>query len=292
MALLDKITAFYKKYPALVVALAVVVLLPIIAFAFVTPAQAGTRTLCKYGHTIKEETHWTIVFRWNADETGIKVKTTICDKHKKLEALWKKAREEQKKGNLKKALDLFKQIQATDPKFNSIDIVVADLESAIESGDTAGGGNAGGGVSDPGGDQPGETPTFSGEITSLFPTSIDGYKQVNNAPGKLTASRMYAPIGDAHPAVSLLTIQLDQRNNEKAAEAYLNSDVKTYYAADPRNTNLNGISAYFGNDGQASMLAYHSNGVVFQIEIRPKSGPPDKMYDESVSVAGTMYPVK
>ena len=295
MLLIEKITEFYKKYPALVIALAIVVILPLLTFAIMTPAKAGTRMLCKYGHSIKDDTHWTLVFRWNADDVLIKVKTTICLKHKKLEALWDKARKAQKKGDLNKALELYKQIQAADPSFKQIDIVVADVESAISGGGGVAGGSSGGssgGDTTGPGDQPGQTPEFSGDITSLFPSSIEGYKQVRSAPGKLTASRLYAPVGGAHPTVSLLTIQFDQTYNEKAAEQFIINDVKTYYAADPRNTNLNGLKAYFGTDGQACMLAYHANGVVFEIEIRPKSDPPKDMYDEAVAVASSMFPIK
>jgi hypothetical protein len=284
MGLLEKIQQFYKKYPILVIAIAVVVALPLLGFAVATPVRVGIKTLCKYGHVVKDDTYTTVVFRWNADDASVTTKTTICDKHQKLEALWDKARKAQKEGNKKKALDIFRMIQASDPNFRNIEIVVGELEGQTgdTGGDTAGGGTSG---DSPGDGTPGTQPEFSGDITSLFPTSLDGYTMVNNSPGRLEASRMYVSDPAKHPKVQLLTIVINQLNTEEMAEEFINNEIKTYYGADPRATTVNGVKAYFGTDNELAMLAYHINGIVFEIEMRPSSGPPKDLFDDTVGVA-------
>lgn len=271
-----------RKFRILIIVLIIILALPATAFATFTRVEIGTKYVCKYGgQTVKSNTRKVIVARWNASKYRARTVKTVCSKHKKLEALYRKAKEALKKGDLALAKKLFEEIKRVDPKFGQVLIELAALEDQSATGGGTGG-ETGGGSS------PGETPIFSGDLSSLLPDNLQGYTMVSEDLGALSASRQYR--SDANPKVILLTISVQQLITEDAANDWIDRNSKVYYAADPRSTQVQGTSAYFGTDGKEfAILAYQINGIVFELEMLASSGTaPRDLYNDIVAVGSSV----
>lgn len=288
MSFFNKILGFIKRERVLSAAIAAILILPLVVFGASTFVKAGTKTICKYSHVIKDDTATKWVFRWTADSYKVTEKKTICGKHKKLEAMWEKAKEAKKKGDYRKASDILKTIRAADPTFHQVEEELAVVAGLLnESPPPA----APGGSQPPPGETPpnGEDPTYSGDLNGLFPSSLAGYKQVGNTNSGMNASRVYESDKAVHPNVSLLTIQLDSAGSESGANNYIDSEVKSYYAADSRSASIEGLTAYFGTDGRRlAILAYQIGGVVFTLEMETATGAPKDLYDDIVALAANV----
>lgn len=272
-----------RKYRILIIILIIVLALPASAFAAFTRVETGTKYICKYGgQVVKSNTHKIIVARWNADKYQAKTIKTVCAKHKKLEALYRKAKEALKKGDLALAKKLFEEIKRIDPKFGQVLIELAAIEDQIAGGGTTGE------TGSPGGESPGEEPIFSGDLSSLLPKNLEGYTMISEDLGKLSASRQFE--SNVNPKVKLLTVSVHQLVTEGAANDWINRNSKVYYAADSRSAQVQGTSAYFGTDGKEfAILAYQINGVVFELEMLVSGGtaPPD-LYNDIVAVGSSV----
>lgn len=294
-----------RKYRVLIITLVIVLALPVTAFATFTRVETGTKYVCKYGgQVVKSNTHKTIVARWNAAKYQAKTVKTVCSKHKKLEALYRKAKEALRKGDLALAKKLFEEIKRIDPKFGQVLIELAAIEDQLAAGGGAtgtpggtpgspGGTSPGGGGSrdtpgSPGDTSPGGTPIFSGDLSSLLPTNLQGYTMISEDLGALSASRQFR--SDTHPKVVLLTISAHQLMTEEAANDWIDRNSKFDYAADSRSAQVQGTSAYFGTDGKEfAILAYQINGVVFELEMLAKSGTaPRDLYSDIVAVGSSV----
>lgn len=287
MTLLTRILEFVRRERALTGIIAAILISPLIFFAAVAPVKTGTKTVCKYKHTIQDDTGTKWVVRWTAGSYKVTVKKTTCEKHKYLETLWAKEQAAKKKGDYKKAESILNTIRVADPLFPGLLEEIAEVSELAGESPPAG---------TPGGDQPGSTdnppsdgdqpPGYSGDLTVLFPSSLAGYQQISSSTSGLNASRLYSSDQAVHPRVSMLTIQLDQTGSESDADTFVNKEIKNYYAADPRSASVNGLTAYFGTDNQRlAVLAYKLGGIVFTLEMQTAGGAPKDLYDEIVELA-------
>lgn len=297
-----------EKYRIVIISLIIIFALPTITYATFTKVNTGTKVICKYsGHIILDSVKKKTVFRWTASQYRVRSYQDICPLHKRLEALYAKAKEAERVGDLAKARSIFQSIKRADPNFKQVIIELAVVEDAIRTGKplpgTPGSPFAPVSPGSPGGTSPGgipgspdstrggtdtlpggQTPVFSGELASLFPKSLAGYTPVTDSFGQLLATRQYK--AENNSRVYLLVISIRQLMTDKAAEDWIKNNTKWYYAADARNADVSGVSGYFGTDGkQFAVLAYQINGIVFEIEMLASSGVhPRDLYSEIVAV--------
>ncbi|HEY3374119.1 MAG TPA: hypothetical protein VGK02_03535 [Candidatus Aquicultor sp.] len=261
MSAFEKAAKLYREYPILVIAIAIVLILPLVVFGMFTNVETGTKTICKYNHVIKDRSKTITVFRWNTGKYKVAIRRTVCTKHKDVEILKQKIKESRKRGDKEQA--------------NALNRLLESANAAVSS--TQNKGISGG--------KDGKSPFYSGDLIVLFPSRIRGYKMVSETAGPITANRMYSPESGAHPEIQQLTIALNQLNTEEEAKKSIEQNIKPYYAADGKNTSVNNAEAYFGTDGQDyAVLAYQINGVVFNIEILSKNGSPKDLYDDIIEV--------
>jgi len=283
VTLITGILKFVRRERVLTAIIAVVVILPLLVFALITPVKTGTETVCKYKHLIDDGTYTKWVFRWNAGSYNVDVKESTCQKHKYLERLWAKEKAAKKKGDYKKAASILQTIKVTDPSFPGLNKEIADV--GVLAGGSSPGSQPGGTPSNPppAEDQP---PGYSGDLNGLFPSSLAGYTQISSSSSGLNASRLYQSNVAVHPKVSLLTIQLDQAGSEAEAGEFINTQIKTYYAADQRTPQINGQTAFFGTDSQKlAVLAYKVGGVVVMLEMQSTGGAPKDLYGDLVELS-------
>lgn len=291
-----------QKYRVVIISLIIIFALPTIAYATFTKVNTGTRVTCIYGgHTILDKVKRITVFRWTADQYRVKSFKSVCPLHKRLEALYEKAKEAEMTGDLAKARSIFKSIKRADPNFKQVIIELAAVEDAITTGKplpgTPGspsppGSSPGAPDTTPGGRDTspgGQTPVFSGDLASLFPKSLPGYTKISQEAGSLLATQQYRP--NDNPRVYLLVIAIRQLMTDRDAQQWINNHSKWYYAADARDADVSGVEGYFGTDGkQFAILAYQINGIVFEIEMMASSGVrPRDLYSEIIAV-GTRVP--
>jgi hypothetical protein len=255
--------------------------MPLSVFAVAAPVRTGTKTMCSYNHVVKDDTRTVLVWRWTAEDYKVTTKKTICDKHRKLESLYLQARKAADKKDYKRAKQLIKEIKAADPNFQPGNI--AAFEAEIAAGGSSPGGTPG---TTPGTTPDGTTPDYSGALTGLFPASLPGYTQVEDAPGELSASRMYTADATAHPNVALLTIQFSRAGNTATVTNYINRYVKEYYTANAKTLQVRGQTGYFGTDGaDLAILAYPVSGVVVELEMYANDGNGASLYDTLVDLS-------
>lgn len=297
-----------QKYRVVIISLIIIFALPTITYATFTRVDTGTKVICKYsGHIILDKVKRVTVFRWTASQYRVKSYTDVCPLHKRLEALYEKAKEAEIAGDLAKARSIFKSIKRADPNFKQVIIELAVVEDAIRTGkplpSTPGspgtpgspsppGSTPGAPDTTPGGRETtpgGQTPVFSGDLASLFPKSLPGYTKVSQDVGPLLATQQYR--SNDNPRVYLLVVSIRQLMTDKEAEQWINAHPKWYYAADARDADVSGVKGYFGTDGkQFAVLAYQINGIVFEIEMMASSGvSPRDLYSEIIAV-GTRVP--
>lgn len=270
-----------RRNPYMIVFLILLVLLPVTVFAVAAPVQNGTRIMCRYNHVIKDApTIW--VWRWTAGDYKVTTKTTICAKHKRLEALYLQARKAADKKDYKTAKKLLVEIKATDPAFQAGN--VAALAAEVDPSGSLNSGTPGTAPGTTPGN--GSTPNYSGDLAGLFPDKLSGYTQVNNSPGTLSVSRMYTADAKAHPNVAYLTIQFSRAGSEATVTDYIRRYVKAYYAANAKSLKIKGKDAYFGTDGaDLAILAYPVSGVVVELEMSALDGKGQNLYDTLIDLS-------
>lgn len=281
---LTRISNMWKQNPYLASFAAIILIAPLLVFSFAPPTRTGTKTQCKYNHLIEDDTHIRLVWRWQIDENEVKNVKSICDRHKKLEALLWQAKSAKTHKDTERAERLVNEIKKIDPTFRPAE-VAAVIGAPAPAGTTPAGETpppAAPGETAP----PGEKPVFSGELTAVFPKTLAGYDLINDSPGSISASRMYKADANAHPKVDLLTIQASQTGTDASAEAYIANNIKSYYAALGKAVTINGANGYFGTDGGSlAILAYPVKGVLIELEMSAAGGSADGLYDDLIELS-------
>jgi hypothetical protein len=258
MSFISKLYMVFKNNTVIFIVATLFLILPLAAFALFTTVETGTRAICSYGHTIKDDSKTIIVFRWNASKYGVSTGRTVCGPHRDIKTL------EAKIDDAKKRMDS-KQVKALTKLLESTRIAVTRVNNYTETdGNIGGKGNS--------------ERYYSGDLISLIPNEINGYKMLSQSPGAITASRTYEPVAKGNSNIQMMTIALNQQNNEDDAIKSIDETIKTYYAANGTDTMVNNAKAYFGTDDQDhAILTYQINGVVFSIEMTVKTGSPGSL---------------
>jgi hypothetical protein len=216
---------------------------------------------------------------------GVQARTAHTEQVR-LESLLQQARDAKLRGDIGRALQLITQIEKADPTFKPVAVaqVAAGLTQA--NGEAAGisPGASQGATPVPGSSS--KNPVYSGELTGLFPKSLDGYALINDSPGSLSASRLYKADRQAHPKVALLTVQFTRAGSDAAVAAYIAKNIKGYYGVGGKTLEVKGLPAYFGSDGgELAILAYPSSGIVVELEMSVATGSPGDLYDDLVALS-------
>lgn len=285
---MDKILQFARRERALVIALLVILVLPLMGFALLAPVKTGRTVLCKYKHTLVKDVDTKWVLRWTADDYGIDTVKIVCGKHKRLEKMWADAESKKKNGDYAGALSVLKAIQAADPAYPGLTDELAAVADSAGQDAPPGTDNGGENTAPPADTTPGgdTDPVYSGELDGFFPASLNGYTLIGATKGSMSANRVYGSDLSVHPKVASLTIQLDQAGSDDLAEQEINKDIKSYYAANGKTESIDGTQVYFGTDNhQLAVAVYHIGGVIFLIEMRSAGPPPTELFEELMAIA-------
>lgn len=265
-------------YRNILVALIILLAIPATAFAALTRVEVGTKYVCKYGgQVVRSNTREIIVFRWNADRYKVRKVKTVCAKHKRLEALYRQAREALKKGDLAQAKKLFEEIKRVDPEFKDIQTQLSQIASQ-EAGTSPGG--------TPGGGTPDSTPTPI-DPGALLPAALTGYSTGKVEKGADYAKCSYLPADTTRVQSLLITVHV--LANFPEAQGFIDRVDKVAFPLDAENTTVNGYAAYFGTDGSTyATLAWAKDRIVFELTMHSATGNPAELFPDITTLADSL----
>lgn len=291
-------------YRRILIALIILIAIPATAFATLTRVEIGTKYVCKYGkQVVRSNTREITVFRWNADQYKVNKIKTVCARHKRLEALYRKAREALKNGDLAQAKKLFEEIKRVDPEFRDIQTQlsqIASQEGGTSSGGTAGGGTPGGsspgggapgggspGGGERGGGSPGDGTSPSIDPVSLLPASLAGYSTGTVESGADYAKCSYLPSDTTRVQSLLITVRVLASFTE--AQGFVDRVDRVAFPLDAQDTTVNGYAAYFGTDGRTyATLAWAKDRVVYELTMHSATGNPAELFSDITTLADSL----
>lgn len=252
---------------------AICVLVPAAGVAAFTRVKTGTRVVCKYKHTIREDITTAIVPRWKAADYGIRTTTITCSKHKRLEKLRAEAMAALKKGDTATAKKLFQEIKRIDPTFadvnTQLDRIDAIIGSPVSPGTPA---------------TPANPPAV--DLKTLLPASLGGFKTGEIDAGEGYASRNYRP--DSQATMQSLQATVHAAGTQNGAEQFITRVDRAVFTKNAKETTVNGYSAYFGTDGVTyATLAWAKGAIVYELQAHSTAGNPAGLENELVSVAAS-----
>lgn len=249
-----------KRFRIPLVVLAVLIILAGAGIASFTRVKTGSRLLCKYDHVIKENISWSRVPRWATKDYGIRVTTTTCSEHKRLEKLREQALEALKKGDTAGAKKLFQEIKAEDPVFLDVNTQLDRIDEAQNTGTPGTPGTPG-------------VPAPDIDLVSLLPASLSGFSAGKIDQGEGYAGRSYRPDDTERMQSFLATVH--NGGTLSGAEQFINRVDKVGFPQDARNTTVNGYAAYFGTDGVTyATLAWAKGVIVYELQAHASAGNP------------------
>ncbi len=237
--------------------------------------QTGERVMCTYGHEVSDSVRTIEVPSKDAAKYRVKEKTIVCDKHRKLEALYAQAQSALAAGDLTTAKEKLAAVVAGDAGFKSaasqLDAINAGKSPTSDKGSSGSGGTKNP-TSTP---DPGVTP--NGALAAWVPDAITGYTARKAANDALSVTRQYLPAGNAD--VVQLVISAEQFRTGADAQKALTSQVKQRYPKDAATFKVNGHDVYFGTDGRRfAVVGFTDASVMVAVEMAAvKSGSPDSL---------------
>lgn len=271
----------WQRYKIPIIAVLVVLIVLAGLFGTLTRVKAGTKTVCKYdGMVLKDNTYYIITFRWNASNYTVKIINGVCAKHKRLEALYKKAKKALKDNKLDEAAKIFQEIKAEDAGFLDINTELARIDEAQSSGG-AGGTTPG----DPGNNGNGGTnPPPPVDLAKLLPDNLEGYTASTIDQGADFADRGYTP--KSQKKVLALLVTVHKTSGQSASEQFVANVDKVGFPNDGRVTTVNGYAAYFGTDGRTyATLAWAKVNIVYEMQFHSATGNPVELFDDAINLA-------
>jgi hypothetical protein len=254
------------------VVVAVLLLVPAVRFGAFTTVTTGTRLLCKYHHTIRQNIYKKVVPRWSAAQYGIMTTTITCQKHIRLEKLRAQALAALKNGDTATAKKLFEEIKRIDPTF-------ADVNTQLDRIN-----NNAGVPANPANPNAPAVPAI--DLTTLLPASIDGYKSGEIDAGAGYATRNYRPSNQE--TVQSLQATVHALADQASAEQFITRVDRAGFAKNATETAINGYAAYFGTDGATyATLAWAKGAIVYEIQAHSSKGDPAGLEAEITALAAS-----
>lgn len=242
--------------------------------------RTGTRVVCSFDGAVVSEDIKTV--KVTGDEVGkyqVKTVTRLCDKHTKLEALYRQAQELIVKGDLKAAKEKLAQIVAVDAAYakakSQLDAIAANKKPAPDNLPPASGGSTPGTTTTNPPAKPGEGDTSnpSASLLKWAPDSIKGYKSTKALLDPLNITREYIP--ESSSPLSFVIVA-EQDKTSTGAKAALKRQVQQAYPEDSDTLKVNGHDAYFGTDGRRYAILGFTDGsvmVALEMSVSPDDNP-------------------
>ncbi len=243
--------------------------------------QSGTQVLCTYGEVVSEQIETLVVPQKEAGRYSVRTSTVVCDTHRKLEDLYRRAQEDIAAGDLKAARAKLDEVARLDPAFRN----AASQRDALGGGDDP---PPAVGPSTPSGTPSGGTTnTPAGPVVNLLkyvPDSIAGYAAQSVVPDVLSVSRIYYPTASGD--VVQLVIQAEQFKDAAQASDKIASDVKSAYPSAAATVKVGGRDAYFGTNARGYAVIGTSDGAAMVVfEMYSKSRRPEALRSTLTAVA-------
>lgn len=250
--------------------------------------RTGEKVVCTYGETVSSTVKTVSVPADKAAGYKVTVKTVVCSRHKRLEALYGQAQDQIGAGKLAEARATLTQVLKSDPAFRSalaqLNAINSGKKPAVDSsfvpGATVSGGNGG----QAGGGE-GQVPV--GPIASLMgfvPDVLEGYTASPAVADVYSIVREYTPKSSG--TVAGLVLSVEQYKNAESAAAAMARGVKRDYPASPGTVAVKSAKGYFGTDGRRfAVLAFNDGAVLVVIEGQASSGDPAALRGELSSLS-------
>jgi len=283
------------------------IILGVVYYFTSVPVEVGKKVVCRYGHTISDDTYILRVPKVFADRFKADKETTICAKHTKAEKLYAQAQKEIAAKKYSKAKKTLKEVEKIDPKFKKTKSQLSALSQASGSSGSTDGSSSGTSGSDTGSDTGGEgssgTPESDGtssggssdsggtspvpiDLPALLPqVDIPGYSKGTLLESGNSAQIDYVPKPDTRVKISSLLITVRNMDTADKAKNFINNTSKIAWPNDQKSLSIKGQQAYFGTNiyGYAN-LSWPSDVVVYEIQMLSAKATPEKLYDDLVKI--------
>lgn len=258
----------------------------ILGLFFPVSANEGTITRCYYGEVIKKEVSEIFVPWWMQNKYRVKTRWTLCSRHRKAEELYSTWRGLVRAGKKKEAQVYQERLEALvgsnwSPAKRVFGGSLSPSKSETTSGGTAPDKNksvepgsnspnnqsSGGGADDgtAGGEEPG---TYSGDLYSLLPVSLDGYEFFLKEEYPLQALAMARPLSDKNVVMVQFSIE---RVDDQTAQKYFDG-FKESYGKDWQEVKVDSLKAYWGktDNSQEALLVWRRLDLLYVIELKAR----------------------
>lgn len=243
-----------------------------IGFASLTSVATGTKLVCKYNHTIRENISSTVVPRWSADDYGVLKTTITCQKHKRLEKLRADALAALEAGDTETAKKLFTEIRRIDPTFADVNTQLDRIAAKQPS------------PSSPGAPPNPAEPVPVIDLPSMLPASLNGYKTGELDAGAAYASRNYRP--DSQGKMQSLLATVHSAGTQTGAEQFIIRVDQAGFPKNAKNITVNGYAAYFGTNGTTyATLAWAKGTIVYELQAHSSAGNPAGLEQDLIALA-------
>lgn len=291
------------------------ILLGVVYYFISVPVKTGKKVVCRYKHTISDQTYTLRIPKSLADRFKVEKETSICERHKKAEALYAQAQNEIAAKKYSKAKKTLKEVQKLDPKFKKTESQISAIdkvESSTGGGKTSGGssgtsGGDSGGTSPPGtsggnGTSPGGTPdTNTGgnggtgggtapvpiDLAALLPqVDVPGYSRGTLLESGNSAQIDYLPSPSTRGTASSLLITVRNMDSADKAKNFIENTSKIAWPNNQKQLSIRDNKAYFGTNiyGYAN-LSWPNDVVVYEVQMLSAKATPEKLYSDIVKIA-------
>ncbi len=278
--------------------------------------RTGTKIVCKYGDLIKDDTRFVNVPASEASKYSVRTVRRLCDKHKKIEDLYRIAKQALAEGNEPEAKKAVKEIIKQEPEIKKkvekaededtktqVEIIgqaLLESERRAEASITLTAPESGEGQSStsgqqqptaneptsstPGEGQPGTSPAPV-NLLLILPKELPGYSLISEGQSILAVSRLFSAINN--PRVRYLSMGVQQFGTIDEVQGWIDGSGKLHHSVNARNIRIGNAIAYFGTDGREfAYLGWALGNVSVELEMLAKNGvPPKDLYDDIIDVA-------
>jgi len=239
--------------------------------------RAGTKIVCIYGETLKNDVKELLVSRSEAGRYRVIVEKVLCDRHRKAQEAFERAQKLAREGKKAEALKAFKEAASYDPDFRDVKAWIASggASGSSSSGNSSGESNSGSGASSSG------TQTKPVALTPLLPASLDGYESGPILKETGAASRTFMPLPKKHANVSSLVVRVYDFGTTTRAQRFIDNVSRKLYSKNPKTVGVNGAAAYFGTQPPLyATLAWRKGQVVREIVMGSAENKPQSLLED------------
>ncbi len=317
---MDRLKELWKTTPFRIALVVLLLLVLGIGYYFASvPVKAGTKVICRYGHTIRDDTYTLRVPKFLAGRFKVDEEKSVCAKHARAEKLYAQAQRELAGKKYSQAKKTLKKVEKTVPKFKQTKSQLAAINRLALSGndeatnggspeapgsdagetngssntDTGGanadtsGANAGNSVETPDGET-GEKDLSPVEIdlAALLPQGdIPGYTRGTLLKSGNSTQLDFLPTAATRTKINSLLITVRDMDSADGAKNFIENTSKIAWPDSQKNPSIKGKKAYFGTNiyGYAN-LSWSNDVIVYEIQMLSAEATPLDLYDDIVKI--------